>query len=60
MMLSFFNLRRAAPDSTVGLYCQIRPRAYWGKASRQIREARFLYPWLDSVSVQSGSHAWSQ
>ena len=60
MRWSFFNFRRATPDSTVGFSCQIRPGPHWGKAYRQIREALFLYPGLDSVSVQSGSHAWSQ
>src|SRR5271157_5924649 len=29
-------------------------------ASQQMREALFFYPWLDSVSVQDGSDAWSK
>ena len=60
MGLSFFKFRRAPLDSTVAFSCQIRPGAYGGKSSRQIRKALFLYSWLDSVSVQYGSRAWSQ
>ena len=60
MGLPLFNFRRATPDSTVGFSCQIRPRAYSGKASRRIREALLLYLGLIQCQFSTGSRAWSQ